>query len=124
MKVSKQALQRIIREAVQSKLRQLDEAPSENESINDTLEVIASSITHEVHVHLQDSEMAFSNVCEMVGGTIDLDNALLPARLEDVEAFATKVATMALDYMREDVEKLAADVLEAFINQTTDMKGE
>ena len=114
MKLNQRQLQRIIREAVNRKLANLNEAWEEG-GLNETLDAIAGGISHQIIEHLED-EATFSNVGEMTMGSLTGD-PMLPGRYEDVEHFASKIANQVARETHEVVEKTAKEMLESLMSQ-------
>lgn len=115
MKVTKEQLKRIIREAVDRKLQRLDEGP-ETVDMGETLDAVAGAIEHQLIEHLE-SEVTFSNVGEMTMGTIQSeDDLVLPGRYEDTDHWAAKIADQVCNDIRADVQKFAKEMLESLMS--------
>lgn len=89
---------------------------SRTDSIDDTLDAIAGAIAHEIEEHMN-TEEAFSNVGVITVGTVDMDDAILPGRLEDVEHYAKRIADAVARDVRDVVERIAADMLRTLMSQ-------
>ena len=91
MRTTKEQLRRIVREAVQRKLRALDEAP---DMMGDSpVDAVAGAMVTQL-IDGIDSTFA-SNVHEMVVSVTD-DNFMRPGRMEDIEHFATQAVEAVL----------------------------
>lgn len=113
MRMTKESLRRIVREAVKAKLARLDEGPPRTE-YDEHMEVIASAIAHQLTEKLED-EVTFSNAGEMIMGTIADDQLLRPSDYEGVEPAAKKIAEMVVGQLREELERFATDMLHSLM---------
>lgn len=112
MRMTKQQLRRIVREAVRSKLEQLDEAPENTVSVGAELgEFLVAALSDEMqHNDVQDD--ITSNAWERMMGTLGEDNVPVPGRVEDVDAWAELITEHVLQHPEtRAVFKTMAEVL-------------
>jgi hypothetical protein len=98
MRITKEALRRIIREAVKRKLEESDinEAMPETagDSMGGTVDAVAAALVTQL-IERVDSTLA-SNAYEMVMGLGEDESMMRPGRYEDVEHFASQAVDKAL----------------------------
>lgn len=113
MKVSKEQLRRIIREAVKAKIREASELEDRVLDLTSPADFIIGAF-----VHLYEDAHAFdllaSNAWEMMGGTLRDEQMPVPARHEDVDALAAKIAEQVVsDQAVKDIfAKIAKNLIE------------
>lgn len=83
--------------------------------LEEMVDAISSAISHQIVTELG-QEYIFSNVCTMVAGTIPDEQLVRPARYEDVEHFANKIAAKVTQDIHEQVFSLAREVVHSLMN--------
>lgn len=114
MKLTKEQLRRIIREAVNRKLERLDEAP---EGTIDIPGEVAEFVTGALEMWLREDgvDLIGSNAWEMMMGTVGEEGVPVPGRVEDVDHFAEQAAAkvMASPELKEHVTAICKLMLES-----------
>lgn len=95
MRMTKEQLRRIVREAVNRKLQRLDEA---GEETIDVAGEVAEFVTGALVMWLNEDgvDLIGSNAWEMMMGTVGEEGVPVPGRVEDVDHFAEQAAAKVL----------------------------
>jgi hypothetical protein len=89
--------------------------------LHEVIDVVASSLAHQVVSNALENQYCAENVCEMVFGTLQNDDFMRPARLEDVEHYATQITDLTLKYIHDEVHRTASQALRMLMeNQNPD----
>lgn len=113
MRTTKEQLRRIIREAVQRKLRALDEAPETIDIPGEVAEFVTGAL--EMWLREDGVDLIGSNAWEMMMGTLGEEGVPVPGRVEDVDHFAEQAAAkvMASPELKEHVTAICKLMLES-----------
>ena len=115
MRLTKDSLRRIIREAVKVKIAEAGE-PEQFDIASEHAEFLGSALV----MWLDDEgiDLIGSNAWEMMLGTVGEENVAVPGRVEDVDHFAEQCATTVLanPELKEAITKIAKLMLESAMN--------
>lgn len=110
MKLTKEQLRRIVREAVN---RKLDEAPETIDISGEVAEFVTGAL--EMWLREEGVDLIGSNAWEMMMGTVGEEGVPVPGRVEDVDHFAEQAAAkvMASLELKEHVTAICKLMLES-----------